>query len=257
MKNLLFTILLIINSLFATATTQTETNIDMSETMTSGISVDFNSKYLWRGIEYNRGLILQPTLWLNYADFTFEIWSSYTLIEVNKAQKRNELDLEISYEYQIGSLTISPLFSFYYYPDQPDSPPTGELGLNLSFQHKNIRFFNNLTYDVIKYQGAYFNELGVSTEKEITRNLLINTSLSLGYASKTFNETYIELEEQTDFTHGPTFGPVIFDFTIKYFFYEEFYISPHFQYNFIVDKSLEKVLGSNNNFFGVQIGVEF
>lgn len=255
----IFILVLVIvsNSLSIGEEDRPDSSVSISSDIAYGAKTDFVSKYLWRGISYNKGLIAQPSIWVSTSDFTLEVWGSYTFYDVNDSPKRNEIDLILSYQYLVDDLSIAPSFTYYTYPNQEDSPPTGELGLNLSYQIKDFTLFNYFTYDIIKYSDAYFNETGILAEKELHENLSVSSSVSVGYASGKFNETYIEVPAGTEALSKSTFSLVKFDLAVTYSPFKNFNVSPHFQFNRMLDNSLIKLLGRDNNSFGVNIEMEF
>ncbi len=98
-----------------------------------GVETAVTNKYLWRGMEVNEGLVLQPLAWLTYQNFTFSLWSSWTLSEPKDDIKRPEVDATLTYEFELDNFIIESYFNYYHYIDQPDAPNTGELGCNLGY----------------------------------------------------------------------------------------------------------------------------
>ena len=41
--------------------------------------VDFNSRYIWRGIAYSKGPVFQPAFSVTHSGFTVSIWSNMVL----------------------------------------------------------------------------------------------------------------------------------------------------------------------------------
>ena len=71
-----------------------------------GVEAMATNKYLWRGMEVNKGFILQPAAWLSYQNFTFSLWSSWTLSEPKNDIKRPEVDATLSYELDLDNFII-------------------------------------------------------------------------------------------------------------------------------------------------------
>ena len=74
-------------------------------------SVDFVSRYLWRGLLFNGNPNIQPTISLTAGDFSFGSWASYGV-----SQNYAEVDLFASYTKGSFSFTIYD----YYNEDETD-----------------------------------------------------------------------------------------------------------------------------------------
>lgn len=215
-----------------------------------GFESDFCNKYLWRGITYNKGFIMQPNVWLSYNDFTLAVWSNITLHDINDSVKRNEFDFSISYKYSFMNLEIDNSFLYYIYPGQSDSPPTGEFYVGLGFPIGNFKLVTNFTVDAMEYSGAYYVEHGIEYENPLTSDLSISSSLSLGWASKKFNDTYIGVSKNT-------LSIISGNISLTYYPLDYLFIKPHVQLNRVIDKDLYSYLNKSSSYFGLAVGMEF
>src|SRR5512136_854956 len=91
-----------------------------------GVEAMATNKYLWRGMEVNKGFIIQPLAWLSYQNFTVSLWSSWTLSKPENDIRRPEVDATVSYELDLDNFSIESFFNYYHYIDQSDAPNTGE-----------------------------------------------------------------------------------------------------------------------------------
>jgi hypothetical protein len=218
--------------------------------ITYGAEIGLYKKYIWRGITYNNGFVAQPDVWISYYDFTFGIWSNQTIHDIHDGIKRNEYDFYLSYNYQFHDLEFEPSFAYYVYPSQEDSPPTGELILNVGYPVGDLKLTTNFTVDVLKYGGAYFVEPGISFEKYLLETLKFSSSITLGYASKKFNDTYVGISKAT-------LGVASENIAFTYYVADNIYIKPHMQLNQLIHKDLYDYLGKHTNNIGIVIGMEF
>lgn len=229
-------------------------NLDSLDSVPSefayGFEPDFCNKYLWRGITYNEGFIMQPNIWLSYNDFTLAVWSNITLHDINDSIKRNEFDFSLSYSYSFMNLEIDNSFLYYIYPGQSDSPPTGELFFELSYPVGDFKLFTNFTIDVVEYLGAYYVEHGIEYENPLTSDLGISSSLSLGWASQKFNDTYVGVSKNT-------LSIISGNISLTYYPLDYLFIKPHMQLNKVVDKDLYPYLNKFSSHFGLAVGIEF
>jgi len=217
---------------------------------TYGAEMGLYKKYVWRGITYNNGIVAQPDVWISYSDFTFGMWSNQTLNDIHHWIKRNEYDFYLSYNYQFDDLEFEPSVAYYMYPNQEDSPPTGEFYIKIGYPIGDFKLTTNFTIDILEYSGAYYVEPGVEFENNLSDAIKISSSISLGYASKKFNDTYVGISK-------PTLGVATENIALTYFVADNIYIKPHILFNQIIHKDLYDYLGKNTNNAGIVIGVGF
>lgn len=206
------------------------------------------SKYVWRGLTYNSGLIIQPAITASYANFNTQVWGSYTVNDVDDEIKRHELDFILWYDYEIEGFTFSPSFNYYKYPGQDDSPPTAELGLSASFSLDELTFGTSFTKDVIETKGAFAGLLEIGYEPLISDNLTVNITSGLGWANKSFNEYYVGISKNS-LSYFSLNG------TINYSINEVFTISPFIESYFILDADFKELL--YNSVFNYGISFSF
>lgn len=215
-----------------------------------GIDTDMNSKYLWRGIAYNDGLVLQPNLWIGSGNLTAGVWGSLTVFDRFQEIRRNEIDLFVNYDFSIGKLELSPGAMVYFYPNQDDSPATGELYFTLGYPIGNFTVISTATIDFITYPGALFCEHGLEYEGQITQRMTGSSSIYAGWANGRFNDTYIGLNKTTCNLVGARIG-------LTYSTDSYLYFNPHLEINRIANNEIEALLGRYPWFVGLLIGIEF
>jgi hypothetical protein len=215
-----------------------------------GFEADACNKYIWRGLVYNNGFVVQPYGWLTYRDVTFGLWSNITLYDMNNSIKRNEVDLILSYNTSLLKFDIESSFMYYIYPHQSDSPPTGEFYLGVDYPFGDFKIISNFSIDVIKYPGACFAEAGVNYDKTLTKGLSLSSSLSLGLGSGKFNDTYVGISKTT-------LSMITGNLSLTYYPLTYIYFQPHVQVNKILDKNLYIYLEKYPVFYGLLIGIEF
>ena len=219
-----------------------------------GSEVDFNSRYVWRGIAYSEGPVMQPSVWVTASGFTFSIWNNFVLTdEANQGDFHhlNEVDLSLSYSRERGKLAIEPSLQFYQYPKQEDSPSTGEASLLLSYPVGSITVFSSHTFDIVRYGGSYFGDAGLSYEHEFHSKLSMETSLSLGLGSSKFNEVYLGLPKSA---FNVTSGALSF----TYYPINFLYLRPHIELSVIVDGDLRNQVDDPTIVnVGLAVGMEF
>jgi hypothetical protein len=223
---------------------------DASSSLSAGLENDSNTKYIWRGITYNEGLIIQPLGWLSVRNFTLIVCGSITLHDIHHSIKRNEIDACLSYQYSLLNFEFLNSFSYNYYPRQPDSPPTGEFFLGIDYPIGDFKLTSGVTLDMLEYPGACFLEQGVECNKSITDHLDLAFALSLGSAMKKFNETYVGISKST-------MSFLCWDCSVTYRPLVGLYIRPHLQLNRIIDKDLAAYLHRYAGYWGISVEKEF
>jgi hypothetical protein len=88
------------------------------------LTAEIVSRYVWRGQAYDLNPNIQPYFLLGYGNFSFDVWSTYSLFS-----GFSEIDLSLSY--QAGPVTVSVMDYFYF----------DEL------QMENVNFFRNKPSD--------------------------------------------------------------------------------------------------------------
>jgi len=214
-----------------------------------GIEADFNSKYLWRGINCNDGLVIQPNLWVEYKNFSVEFWGNITAYDRFHSTLRHEMDLLLSYNWSLGSFEIDHSVMFYYYPGQDDAPPTGEAYFGISFPFGNFSLLSNVTADFLRYPGSLYLEHGLSYETGLSDNFVVGSSAIFGWANGKFYETYVaEIETSVNM--------ISLNADLTYTNNSMFYFKPHVQISRVLGKQLIPYLGAYPWFCGIMSGIE-
>jgi len=222
-----------------------------SPKVTYGSEVDFNSQYVWRGIAYSDGAVMQPSVWVSAFDLTFSVWGNFVLNKEANQGEFNEVDLILSYTREWENITVEPTLQFYLYPNQEEAPATGELSLMLSYPVGFIRLFTDQTLDIIRYGGSYFGEAGLSYEHEFRSNLLLEASVHLGWSSSKFNEVYLELPKAA-------FSVAEGGLSLTYSLKGSLYFRPHIGITTLVDGDLRDQVDNPTLLVGgLAVGLEF
>jgi hypothetical protein len=220
--------------------------------VTYGGELDFNSRYIWRGIPLSKGAVTQPSAWVSAFNFTFSVWGNFVLNNEANQGEFNEVDLILSYSREWKKITVEPLVQFYLYPNQKDAPATGEGSLKLSYPIIGpVSVFTSHTFDIVRYGGSYFGNAGLSYEHEFNSKLSLESSLSLGWGSSKFNDVYLGLSKSA-------LNVAIYDLSLTYYPKKFVYIRPHVELSAIVDGELRNQLDDSTIVSGgLAVGMEF
>jgi hypothetical protein len=210
--------------------------------------MDLNSRYVWRGLAYSSGAVLQPSLNTSLADLKVSLWDNYDL---NASNPFNELDLYLTYPRQINGLTIEPTLQFYTYPNN-GAVNTGELALKLAYPLWMFSAYTTQVVDVQLYGGACYSDLGLSYSTEVRPEIPLVASIYTGWGNTRFNESYLGFSKSAHNVIGAdccvTFSPV-----------KGINVRPHINYSRLVDTDLRAAVTFPPSILnvGVAVGGEF
>ncbi len=97
-------------------------------------ALDTNTAYVWRGLTFNNGFVLQPSLDVASNGFDINVWSNFDLDSYNGAVDSgnfSEVDLTASYTHKIGPVDASIGVVEYLFPGGGDSTEEVFLGLSM------------------------------------------------------------------------------------------------------------------------------
>lgn len=108
---------------------------DAAENVSAAAGVELNSSYIYRGVVYNDGLVLQPWMDTYIGPFTVGFWGNMDLDDYDGTmQKRrfSEIDLMLTYAFEVAGLNVSIAVAEYLFPNVADGeggalPGTREL----------------------------------------------------------------------------------------------------------------------------------
>lgn len=220
------------------------------ETIIFTLESSAQSKYVWRGLTYNTGLIIQPAITASYNNFSAQVWGSLTAYDVDDDIKRHEIDFILWYEYEIEGLIISPSLSYYKYPGQEDSPSTAELGLSVSYSLDEFTFSTNFSKDLVESKDALAALVEVGYEPEVSENITLSFRPGLGWANKSFNAYYVGISKNA-LSYFSING--VFNYNIS----EVFTFSPFAETYFILDSEFKELLYSSVFNYGISFSFGF
>lgn len=215
-----------------------------------GVEFDYNPRYVWRGIAWSEGAVLQTSLWATAKGVTYSIWTNNSL-DSDDGGRLNEIDYALAWSGSWRNFTLEPTLQLYTYPNQEDAPSTAEAEVKLSWPLGPLTAFTTHTVDIAEYRGAYFGQLGISHQKQVGVNAELESSVSLGWGSAKFNEAYI----------GPSkfalnVGSI--DIGLTWNTKTGIYIRPHLGIARILSGDLRDALDDSSLVnFGVAVGAEF
>jgi hypothetical protein len=217
--------------------------------VTWAAETDFNTAYIWRGINYNSGLVVQPNVSASWKNFTATVWGNISAWDRKDISLKHEVDVNLNYSWSIGNLQIDNALMFYFYPNVEHWPPTGEALIALGYEMGDFRPFTNAYIDFLTYAGSLYLEHGINYETAFSEKLSVSGSLLFGWGNGKFYDTYM--------------GPVktsanLFTFhaDLTYVPFGSFYIVPHIDVSKTLNKEVTALIGKYPWYTGILIGME-
>lgn len=151
--------------------------------------IDANQGYVWRGITFNDGFVLQPWVDVNQGGVNINVWGNMDIDDYDGALNSGELsevDLAISYTHSIGAVELSLGLTEFLYPHQGDTTGalagTREVTLTASTELcKGLSGSLGVYYDIDEVEDYYAN-LGFTYTVPLEAPFSMEAKLVAGFA---------------------------------------------------------------------------
>lgn len=154
-------------------------------------ALDTNTAYVWRGLTFNDGFVLQPSLDVAVNGFNFNVWGNFDLDDYDGAVDSgefSEIDLTASYTRRIGPVDASIGVIEYLFPAGADS--TSEIFLGLSMDvGAGFSVGSTLYYDFDQVDDFYI-AANVGYSYSINEPTTLGVSGTISYAGEDFANFY-------------------------------------------------------------------
>ncbi|HKQ91260.1 MAG TPA: hypothetical protein VJZ77_11275 [Blastocatellia bacterium] len=217
---------------------------------TYGAEMDFNSRYVWRGLLLDDGPVGQPSAWISAFGFTLTAWSNVAMTDASGVTGINSGGLILAYDRDWEKLRLEAALDSYMGRMSSDieSRNTMEGSLKLSYPVGPLRIFTTHAFDVLAYRGSYFGEAGVEYARQITKSTEFTISARSGWASAKFNDVYIGVNKSA-------FNFVGVEGSLTHYLGQRMYFRPHVEFSSITDRILRGQLAPANIVnFGLAFG---
>lgn len=156
------------------------------------VKVDVNSAYIWRGITFNDGIVVQPSVDVALPEgFGVNVWGNLDAEDYDGALQDgefSEIDLTLSYGFSVGDVKCSVGYIEYLFPHQGDTNgalpgtrevyATAEVDLGAGFSTKL-----QIYYDIDEVNDVY-GALSLTYGYDISDELSAEIGALAGYAGK-------------------------------------------------------------------------
>ena len=107
-------------SLVALATLTLATAATTADAATATAALDVNSAYVWRGLTFNNGLVVQPSITAASDNgFSVNVWGNYDIDDYDGNVDEyhfSEVDLTASYAFKLGAVDMTVGAIAYTFP---------------------------------------------------------------------------------------------------------------------------------------------
>lgn len=218
--------------------------------LSGGIETETNSRYIWRGLAFSDRTVQQTNLYASAAHFTGSVWLNNEYASPTGQFGLNEVDLILAYQLAAGPFSVEPSFSHYSYPNQVESPATRELGARFAYEMGFLSVRSEQSLDIRTYPGAYYGDLGLAFQADLSQRSSIETSAYFGWASNEFAMAYVGEAPQPFHVAG-------FSGRLYYYPARWLYFSPHISYSSILSPGYAAFLEERNLWqAGLAVGSE-
>lgn len=158
---------------------------------TATAALDTNSAYVWRGLTFNDGFVLQPSMDVSANGFAFNVWGNLDLDDYNDtldSGEFSEVDLTASYAFKLASLDASVGVIEYLFPGGAESTSEVFAGLSYDLGH-GFAVSTKVFYDFDQVDDFYVTA-GLGYSHSINDKTTLGLSGLISYAGEDFTAFY-------------------------------------------------------------------
>ena len=186
--------------------------------ITGSLKMDYASKYVWRGIEVNDEPVLQPSLTLSAAGFSFNAWGNYDLTDGGREDNFSEYDFTLSYGTTLDEeekLYVEVGAIEYYFPPNGAGNDTQEVYGAVGYDCL-LKPMVKVFYDFGEIHGTYaVASIGHGIVLDDEEKLTLNLGASVGYATTDYNDGYFGVNKN-GWNDGVLSAGLTYAFTEKF-----------------------------------------
>jgi len=158
-------------------------------------AVDVNSAYVWRGITFNDGVVVQPSVNIASGGFGLNVWGNLDVDDYDNtldSGEFSEVDLTMSYSVEAGPVGLTAGYIEYLFPTTEAGGAEGTREVYLDAKVKPAGGFSigaTSYYDFDEVDDYYLNPyLGYGVKMD--SGLGVDLRAGAGYAGEDFAKAY-------------------------------------------------------------------
>jgi hypothetical protein len=231
-----------------------------------GAEADVVSDYVWRGMVFSPGFVLEPYAYASALGITPAIWANVQLQDEHNTL--DEIDFLISYHRSFSGLYVEAGYVYYYLPEYKYEDPEGGENAEIVTTDPTdthdvfvvldyavlpvLNVYSDHYVTVVGNPGGYYFDAGVAFGHAVNDYLGLEAYFEAGVGSPKFNEYNLGRDKfalnliETGVSSTVGFLGVM-------------YVRPHVSYTTLVDGDLREAAGEGNESFwfgGAAIGIE-
>lgn len=217
-----------------------------------GVEADVNSRYIWRGMPYSEGPVLQPYAWFTHAGTVASVWSNLEMGSGARPWEPDQLFFTLTREYAQRGWRVEPTFQGYTWRGAPGEANASTLELSAKASHPvgAVTLVTVHTLDIASYLGAYVVDAGVA-RADAVQAWKIESNALLTWANGPFNRNYIG-------TSGGSLNNVQLTVAGLRTSSRRWYVRPHAELVWTLDGDVADLLGRRLRAnAGIAVGREF
>ena len=156
-------------------------------------TLDFNSKYIWRGQNLVDDWVFQPGASTTFGGFTLGVWGNMDMTNENDEEWNfTEIDYYADYSGDLAEgIGYSLGFIYYAFPQGTNDTQEVYGGLNFdTILSPSVTWY----YDCDEANGSYV-AFGLGHSLELSEDLALDLGLNLGWGDSNYNEYYWGLDD--------------------------------------------------------------
>lgn len=153
--------------------------------------VDFVSAYVFRGVTFNDGLVMQPGAEISgfpidekFGSIALGIWANYDLNDIGDGQEFSEVDYYVSYSLPIEVIDVGVTYTEYTYPGASGGDSDREIALSLGSAIGTNGLYAGVTFNYGiggALEGDLYVQGALDYEMELTEALSASAGVTVGY----------------------------------------------------------------------------
>lgn len=225
------------------------------ESVSTAVSMDWVTHYVWRGMRLTDNPVLQPSVTVSAGGLSLNAWGSVDLTDVNEDDGESlhlqEVDYTASYGFSpVEGLDLMAGFIWYTFSGL-DS--TGEVFASVGLSAVPLSPTVSVYYDIDEAEGLYANA-SVKHAFDITEKLNLTLSGGVGWGDAEYHEFYFG-----DEAHG-SFSELLAKATLNYALTDSLSAYLYGGYTELLDREVDElakaVYGDSDVLFG-GVGLAF
>lgn len=231
-----------------------------------GAEADFVSDYVWRGMVFSKGFVLEPYAYASAYGITPALWANVQLQD--EYNTLDEIDFIISYGHSFAALSMEVGYVYYYLPEfkyeeteggenaevvTTDPTDTHDVFVVLDYAVLPVlSVYSDHYLTVAGNPGGYYFDVGLGFGHGLNDDLGLDAYFEAGVGSSNFNDYNMG-------EHKTALNLVETGVSATARFLGVLYVRPHLSYTTLVDSDLREAAGEGNESFwfgGAAIGIE-